>query len=456
MSVVDIAHLPSVIPTAHSRSSKRDDPYWASIWRAGSSGDWYSAQQVRELTDAGFRKPPRWLEMTEEDACRRVLAPRNRDQVMAVLAALDQWRTATVQQLEALTNIAGITDGYVSLLSALWNAGLVEICELGAAFGSGIRERHGLLVRPARPGDVLREFCRGLSYVEWVSMTAGLPMDADRQFSRHNVLATEFGLRMAEHSPAAMVLGEKLSTTDLLAYSGLGVPTPAGVHGASDLTLVRDDGLRVAVEMTASLAGGSAGFYNKVLRLVTLLSRRPLAESGLCYLLVVAPRRDGSGTDQEAVRTVKRSVQKAVDAFPGTYSDPTANRIGVVSWADLFPSKGTAVTDLWKLPVERPAGRDQTAGADDEGAWAPGFFFDKSSTPFAPNDPAWMRAVIGNARGLRGVPWHLRKPEGRPVLNDLSVRQMGLSEIPRTSGATDLTGARGVTGERTLPARLTY
>lgn len=451
MTVVPIGHLPSVTPGYDLRTAQRNDPYWTSIWRAGSSGDWYSAQQFRELRDIGYAKAPKWLDMTEDEARRRMLLPRNRELIMTVLAVLDQWRTATVQQVRAMTQILDLTEGSVSLLSVMWNAGLIEICELGGAgFGTGIRDRDGLLVRPARPGDALREFTATLSYPEWVSMTAGLAMDADRQFSRHNVLAVEFGLRVAEHSPAAMVLGEKLSTTDLLAYSGLGLPTPAGVHGSSDLTIVRDDGLRIAVEMTASLAGGSTGFFNKVQRLVTLLSRKPLADSGLCYLIVVAPRRDGNVTDAEAVRTVKRAVQKAVDAFPGTYTDPTAARIGVVSWVDLFPSDRTAVSDFWKLPVERPAGRDYVGDPDDDKAWSKGFFLDKTSTPFAPADPAWMTAVIGNSRGLRGIPHHLRKQENRPHLNDLVVRRHGWGHLTRgVSG-------RGATGAPTLPPRLAY
>ena len=457
MTVVPIEHLPSVTPGFPLRTKERNDPYWTSIWRAGSSGDWYSAQQYRELRDIGYAKAPKWLEMTEEDARRRLLLPRNREPIMTVLAVLDQWRTATVQQVRAMTHLLDFTEGSVSLLSVMWNAGLIEICELGgAAFGTGVRDRDGLLLRPARPGEALREFCASLSYVEWVSMTAGLPMDADRQFSRHNVLATEFGLRVAEHSPAAMVLGEKLSTTDLLAYSGLGLPAPAGVHGSSDLTIIRDDGLRIAVELTASLAGGATGFFNKVQRLVTLLSRKPLADSGLCYLIVVAPRRDGNVTDQEAVRTVKRAVQKAVDAFPGTYTDPTAARVGVTSWVDLFPGDRQAVSDFWRLPIERPAGRDYVGDPDDDKAWSKGFFLDKTSTPFEPSDPVWMKAVIGNARGLRGIPHHLRKDEGRPHLNDISMRRLGFTRALQVERTMSLTGARGVTGERKLPARLVY
>jgi hypothetical protein len=456
-AVVPLPQLPSRTPVHPLRAAKRADPYWSSMWRSGSIGDWYSSANFRELREAGFVNAPGWLDMTEKEARRRVLLPRNREQVLRALAALDQWRTMTVQQLQALSDISGFTAGDCSLLSAMWNAGLVEICELGAAFKSGFRDREGILVRPTRPGAVLREFEESLTYVEWVSATAGIPFDADRQFARHNILATEFGLRVAEFSPAAMVLGEKLSTMDLLAYSGVGVPAPSGeMHRGSDLTIVREDGLRIAVEMTASLAGGSSAFYGKVERLVTLLSRRPVAETGLCFLMVVAPRRDGGDVDTQVMRTVKRAVQKAVDLLPGTATDPTAARIAVANWADLFPSGHQARSDFWKLPVERPAGRDYRGDPNDDKVWNRAFLMDTASTPFTAADPDYMKAVIGNGAGLRGVPHMLRRVEGRPRLNDVSLRRMGLRRIPQIEGTKDLTGARGVTGVRGLPPRLTY
>ena len=456
-SVVPLPQLPSRTPVHPLRAAKRTDPYWSSMWRAGSTGDWYSAQNYRELREAGFVKAPQWLKMSEAEARRRVLLPRNREQVLRAIAALDQWRTMTVEQLQSLTDISGLTAGDNSLLSAMWNAGLVEICELGAAFKSGFRHREGILLRPTRPGAVLREFEESLTYVEWVSATAGIPFDADRQFARHNILATEFGLRVAEFSPAAMVLGEKLSSMDLLAYSGVGVPLPSsGVHGGSDLTIVREDGLRIAVEMTASLAGGPAAFYNKVERLVTLLSRRPFAETGLCFLIVIAPRRDGAAGDADTVRGVKRAVQKAVDALPGTATDPTAARIAVTNWADLFPSGHEARSDFWKMPVERPAGRDYRGDPNDDKVWSQGYLMDPASTPFAPANPDYMKAVIGNGAGLRGVPHMLRTVGTRPQLNDVSLRRMGLTRIPQIEGTKSLTGARGVTGARSLPPRLVY
>ncbi|MGI0522147.1 hypothetical protein ABY45_16370 [Microbacterium maritypicum] len=305
---------------------------------------------------------PPWLRMSAEDARSRVLSVRSREHVYRVVAALDQGRTMTVEQIEALTDISKFAAGARSLLSAMWNAGLVELCQLGPMFQPGPRQRDGFLVRPTKLGAVLHELEDQMSYPEWLSTTAGMPFDSDRQFARHNVLATELGLRMAEFGNVGTVLGEKLSSMSLLAYAGVGDQVPTtGASGGSDLTLVRSDGLRIAVEVAASVTGG--WIYDKVERLVRVLHRRPLARTGLCVLFVVAPRRESvSQAPREVLRKVKQDIQKAVRAYPGRHGDLTANRIGVVSWADLFPDGTTAVADLRKLPIERPTGRATRTG----------------------------------------------------------------------------------------------
>jgi hypothetical protein len=447
---------PSRIPLHPRRAAERIDPYWASMWRTGSMGDWFSADEYRALRDAGVVKAPSWLRMSAEDAMARVLLPRHREQILRTLAALDQWRTMTVQQVEAMADVEGLCTGERSLLSAMWNAGLVDLCEMGAAFGRGLRDRDALLLRPGRPGAAHRAFEETLSYVEWVSMTAGIPLDSDRQAARHNILATELGLRVAEFGNAAMVLGEKLSAMSLLAYEGVGAPVPTtGVGGSADLTIVRGDGLRVAVEMTASVGGGWSG--GKVERLVRTLARRPLAETGLCALFVVAPRKEAAALDpREVLRRVKRDVLRAVRAYPGPLSDPTANRVGVVSWTDYFPAAHTAAPGFPTLAVERPTGAGTQSDADEDRVWEPAAFLDPSSVPFVPLRPEAMRAVIDNAAGLRGVPHMLRSSTARPCLSDLSVRQMGLTGIPQVEGTRALDEGRGATGARALPTRLVY
>lgn len=372
---------------------------------------------------------PKWLSMDIDEARERVLNPRNRETVMRVLAALDQWRTMSVQQLEALTDISGFAKGDVSLLSAMWNAGLLEICVLGAAFRKGPRDRDGILLRPTKKTVMHTEFAETLSYAEWVSMTAGLDLDADRQYARHNILAAEFALRISEFGNVGMVLGEKLSSMAMLAYSGVGADVPSsGAAGSSDLTLIRPDGLRIAVEVTATVSGG--WFYDKVEKLVRTLHRRPLAETGLCVLFVVAPRRDETEAHpRQVMKKVKRDVQKAVQAYPGHALDPTAARVGVVSWTDLFPAEGEAAPDFGMLPVERPVGAGYIGNADDESVWVRSHFLNPQSVPFSPHDTRKMTAVFGNGAGLRGVPHVFRRKPSWKLMSDLVSKRAGLLHL---------------------------
>ncbi|MFJ4225412.1 hypothetical protein [Microbacterium sp. NPDC089695] len=408
------------------------------------------------MATAEFVTPPSWLRMPEEDARERVLSSRNRERVYRVIAALDQWRTMSVEQLEALVDIRKFASGERSLLSAMWNAGLVELCQMGAMFLPGERTRDGCLVRPAKPGRVLRDLEAQMSYVEWVSTTAGTRFDADRQFARHNILSTELGLRMAEFGNVGTVLGEKLSTMAMLAYAGVGDPVPTtGAKGGSDLTLVRTDGLRIAVEVTASAHG--RWFYDKVEKLVRILHRRSLARTGLCVLFVVAPRRElASQAPREVLRKVKQDIQRAVRAYPGTHRDPTAARVAVASWTDLFPSGDSASVDLRRLPVERPTGPGYLGDSNATNVWEWAYYLDAGSVPFAPDRPEKMTAVLGNASGVRGVPHAVRHVAERPVLSDMVVKSAGFDVVGDVEGTKSLEHGRGAAGAPTVPARLVY
>lgn len=154
--------------------------------------------------------------------------------------------------------------------------------------------------------------------------------------------------------------------------------------------------------------------------------------------------------------TVKQQVQKAVHAFPGTHGDPTAARVGVVSWADLFAESHTTVADFGKLPYERPTGQGYRGDLDDERVWERASFLDPASTPVHAAVAEAMTAVVANSPGLRGVPHMIRAVEGRPVLNDLSLARMGLARVPQVDGTKDTTQARGAAGAPQLPSRLTY
>lgn len=367
-------------------------------------GDWYSADDVRRLAAAGICERPPWLRMETSYARRRVFAARNRETVLRIIAALDQWRTMMVQQVEALTDTTGIAGGYTSLVSALWNHGLIELCATHAAFTRTVN-RQTLLLRPAQSSEALQTFSETISAEEWLTVTAGLPLDGDRQYARHNTLATEFGLRLAEHAKVGMALGEKLSSMALLAYAATGAAAPPRTHNSADLTVVRADGLRIAVEMTANLG---PRLRSKVEHLVRVLDDRALAQTGLTVLFVVAPRQDGATTSAAMSRAVKWEVQQAVHRFRGSHLAPTHSRVAVTRWEDLFPAPGMVVDDFARLPAERPTGPGFLGEREAPGVWQREHLLDPEALPFSPEDSSAMLRVIRNGRSLRGVPHALR------------------------------------------------
>lgn len=424
-SIVPFSELPSRTPLHPRRTAERLDPYWDSLWRPGSTADWASRSDVQRLVSAGVVKVPASVSQRVSVATERVLDPRNREKVMRMIAAAQQWRTMTTEQLEAITDVTGIGSGSNPWWVSLWVAEVFERAGIQMPLMRGARGSVADLVRPGRIGDVLREFEAGLTWPEWVSVTAGIPMDNDRQYTRHNVLATELGLRVAEFGDVAMVLGEKLSRMDLLAYSGWGIDPPVDVASDSDLTIVRPDGLRIAVEVTASKVG--PWFANKVAKLLTILHRRPLHESGLGLLFVVAPHQDATQAEvTESLRSVKKYVQHAVEVFPGTTTDPTALRVGVASWQHWFPSRGMVAADFARLPVERPTGLLSRASTE-EAVWESAHLLD---IDYRPADPEAATAVIRNAQGLRGVPHFLRGGASTPALWKQSMEENRLTPPP--------------------------
>ncbi|OZB79924.1 MAG: hypothetical protein B7X32_20400, partial [Microbacterium sp. 13-71-7] len=222
---------------------------------------------------------------------------------------------------------------------------------------------------------------------------------------------------VAEFCDVATVLGEQLCTFELL------TGTPVAGKGAADVCIVRPDGLRIAVEMTASIPGQSV--ERKVDRWCEMLSRTPVQDSGLVVLFVNAPHQDAS---QAAVTysldVVKKAISGSVRRHPGTASSPTAERIGVVSWQALFPSAGQVSSDFPTLPVTRPTGRGYLMGGDDLHLWERADLLDPGTLPLAPN--AARDAIVDNARVLRGTPFFLRG-DGGPDLTALAVRNAGIT-----------------------------
>lgn len=449
----DLASHPGT--TAGFGAADRLDPYWDGLWSNGSSASWLSAELAERQAAAGLSVLPAHLRMTREEALEALGSNASRGARLSALAGVDQWRTLTVEQLAALSGWGRLASPRSEVLAAGFAAGILDVGEFTVPGRRGTAAGRARLVRPSRSHAFTELLEPTLTYQEWVSVTGGQPWDFRRQYDRHNLLSTELGLRVAEFCEVGTVLGEKMSTADLLSWSGLGKAGVCPDKRAADLTVVRSDGLRIAVELTAS---AGADFAGKVRRWAQAMASNSLAASGLVVLFVEAapPGTDARASHRQrnVIEEVRKQVAKVVMEFPGTALDRVASRIAVARWEDWFPGRHEGTDAFVSLDAVRPTG---PPGA----RWEPVSLLDPFDMEFAPHRPEVMQAVIGNAGMLLGVPHWLRNAADAPPLWPLLMEDAGLEELPVAppSRAERFTGARaalaaGIPGLTTAPDRM--
>lgn len=396
--------LPSAIADHPLRASQRVvDPFYDDIWAPGASAAWTTAKAAASQVARGVARLPARLSMPYDEAWETLLSPTayKKDARLNALAALDQWRTLTAEQIALLSGDTKIASGRSTVMKQLFGAGLADVGTFTNALISSRSAHVATVYRPGAHNEFDRKLAPSLTYQEWLSVTGGTPFDTKSQYDRHNLLAAELALRIAEFCSPATVLGEKLSTISALAYEGWGDHAPIQTQGrAADLTAVREDGLRVALEITANAT--ATGFEKKVEKWAATLSNRRLADSGLVVIFVVTPRPGA----RNLLNDVRKRVARAVKLYPGLNHDLSANRIGVVDWRDWFPGPGEVhegfpTLDSWFY--------DSTT-VDDEGKgeWVRRSVFDLFDLGYDPapgRDPLEVRS---GASALRATPSWLR------------------------------------------------
>jgi hypothetical protein len=271
-------------PTPSVRTAARVDPYYTAFTDS-SQARWLNVDLARRQEDAGLGRLPAHLAMPAEEAWRRITNPTTLHRRLNPLAVLDSYRTATGQQIAAITGDASLASPRSEIMRELFAAGLVDVATLDTGMLTGPAREQVHLYRPARNNAFESRLAPMLSYPEWVSVTAGTPYDSAGQSDRHNALATDFCVRAAEFVELGSMVGEKTSRWDLLTV-GSG---PAPLHGwqarHADATILRSDGMKVALELTASV---SESFRAKVRRYAELFNARPIQQNGLVVLFLVA------------------------------------------------------------------------------------------------------------------------------------------------------------------------
>lgn len=436
-------------------AGERFDVFYDGLWEGGSNAVWLNRELAARQEQAGFAKLPKVMAMARRDASASMWSGRFRAERLRMLAALDSWRTLTCEQAAAFAGAPGLLDVRSMIPRSMWNLDLVDVGQFRGLTGRGFTRR-GWLFRPARGDAFDTEVMPNLTWPEWMSVTAGMPFNVGGQFDRHNVLAAELGLRLAEFADIGTVLGEKLSRAELLCSHMPTTLLPKGEGKAADLTVVRPDGLRIAVEVTANT---SPTFTSKVERWAALLDSAPIAESGLVVLFVVcAPGDlDGDESGPEAVshrtlrNVVARRIAHAVRDYPGQVGDRVADRMFLASWQEWFPARGRLGADFLTLRALSPSGPVGDL-------WQEKHLLGESAVSFRSRNPEVLQAVLENAQTLAGVPFWARHPAAAPNPGDLLLSMAGREEIPAAPAPSGLAVGEGfgIAGPTTLPARLRW
>ncbi|WP_219109281.1 hypothetical protein [Actinomyces sp. 594] len=276
---------------------------------------------------------------------------------------------------------------------ALFRAGLVDV---GSALPAGMRGWSWggeTLVAPGREVDV-RAHLEELEWPLWLAVTEDRPWVRGSASARHNGLCCELALRAGAWLGVPGVLGECLASADDLFGAGAGrARIESGRRG--DALLVREDGVRLVVELTAS---ATPALSAKAESWARLLAANPGA--GVMVVFVVAAPVDGAESGASLFGAVRQAVGRAVRTHPGGLADPTGPRMAVVDWRSWFPARG--MVDMAAFGGMRA----QTPVA--VGGWAD---VDLLTAPVAGGEVS----VLSATGLLGGVPWWLRRDDLDPM-----------------------------------------
>jgi hypothetical protein len=435
-------------------ASNRLDPYWGEVWDTGSSSNWVSATQARKQVALGLGRLPKALAVDSDLATQRVLSAQNWNSRLALMGSLFSFRTMTSEQAAAFTGDKNLAYPTKASGAAMFASGLVDLGTFkNGVVNTTLRGRQAIY-RPAQSNIFDNSIKDELTWAEWLSVTGGQKWVAPTGFDRHNILGTELALRLAEYTDIGTVLGERFATVDQLAGSGIGYAPMVGDQKAADLAAVRDDGMMVAIEMTAST---STYFNDKVARWAKLLSERPFTSSGLMVIFVIIEHPD-------RIDSVRADTYQAIAAacreYPGSVRDRVAERIGVATWREWFPGPGLVHDAFLTMRVDRPTGRserlwepcdllDSTEGKTAAGAWG---------RPFVAHDPTAMTAVLDNASMLGQTPYWIRErrtppPVWRRLMDGKTLPNPTPYEPERAKGRRPGQGV-GAVGNAKPPARI--
>lgn len=374
------------------RAHTRDDPYYSSLFTLSSRAAWTGRDLILREMAAGadikvpgqFRQSLDVMTSPDDDPIEAMLS-LNREYVLRMLGAVNMWRTLTVPQMAAMVGFSKwASSRWPTPVARAYGAGLLQ----AGVLASLVRDDLPTLLRVDPDGDA-RPLLDRLGFTEWLGVTSGQLWRGTSTPDRHNIMVAELALRVAQMCPGAgVVLGEMVGNHDLL----LGVQDRRLARRRADSVIVRKDGLKIAVEATAS-----DRFEPKMENWVDFLVADKSKSTVVVFVEMVRPGYSSEATYQAIFRGMARAVSSSMAAVAAQVLD----RMFLVRWSDWFPGPGMVTPDFATLPATRYAGE----GIGGATAWKRVDLLDPASLQFRPGaTPADPMTVLSNSRLLLGAP----------------------------------------------------
>ena len=439
-------HLSGHLPTrlgGNAQASRSFDPYYETFYGEGRYPGAVSLARARAMAaESAARLPLAYADA--KPLSPRVIARLSRaPEVLNLLGALLSFGAVTNNQAATITQSPAWADPRSDLVATLYGSDLIRIATPYLGHSLGVSGDGSVAYQLGDP-RVLRDLLDHLTYPEWLALTGGRKLKRTSVHLRHDVLGAELALRAASNLKVGTVLGPPHSTLPALTA---GCPSPNASKAEADLTIVRDDGLRIAVEITASI---TQGFADKVRRWVRTLNESPLECCGLVVVFLVAPALAKRG--QQVRRITYETIDLAVRQDAGSFRAPVAARIGVATWREWFPKSSVATDRFARLTVDRPTGCGATT-------WEECHLWEPDGFVLTARDPERLRSIVVGSALLSQTPWWVRERHHPAVLAaDLLAGRVGtVADVgpQRVRSATRVTGVgQGVAGDAMMPRRL--
>ena len=390
--------------------NERVCPFWTMTWPSSDGGPvivWRSLRSEQALADAGVRVTSRpggrRHTRTQDEAIALLNKRRSR---LVTLGAVNLFRTVTGEQLAAITGQPGLASPRSDVMGLLFDAGLIQ---RGRAHYAGrALDSMPEVFRPDPQASTV-DLRQHLRFKDWMGTLAGQSISG-HQYDRHNILGAELSLRAGEICPIRSVLGETLATWPRLFSPSLR-PNP---HRSADALWIRSDGLKIAIEITATLTPATV---TKIDQLADLLARD--TSKSVVFLFVVAPQ-PGSDHELEVGRRLRQAIKRSSHASRGRVLAEVEKRLAIVKWADWFPAKGLVSRDIIPLRAKR------YAAANDD--WCTTDLLDPYDVPFVGADSLAVTEIDRNLNDVLGAPWWARTEPGFDFDNFL-IKRAGFDKV---------------------------